>query len=229
MCSALKTVQWPWRIYDIIKPEGKMFITLEGMDGAGKTTQFNLLREHLERKGVDFIVTREPGGTEVCEKIRDIILDNDNAGMNAMCEALLYAASRAEHVDKVIKPALNESKTVLCDRYVHSSIAYQGYGRRLGADVVAGINAGALDGTYPDITFILMLDPESVHNRLNKAGKDHDRLEREDVAFFERVHAGYMELAENDGRIVLLDAGDSIENIAETIRRAVDNIIEKGL
>jgi dTMP kinase len=206
-----------------------MFITLEGMDGAGKTTQFNLLREHLEHKGVDFIVTREPGGTEVCEKIRSIILDKNNAGMNAMCEALLYAASRAEHVDKVIKPALKAGKTVLCDRYVHSSIAYQGYGRQLGADVVAGINAGAVDGIYPDISFFLMLDPESVHDRLNKSGKDHDRLERENVDFFRRVHAGYTELAEKDNRIMLLDARDSIENIAQTIKAAVDNIIEKGL
>ncbi len=206
-----------------------MFITFEGMDGAGKTTQFNLLCEHLERKGLDFIVTREPGGTKVCEKIRAIILDKENKGMDAMCEALLYAASRAEHVDKVIKPALKRGKIVLCDRYVHSSIAYQGYGRNLGADVVAQINKRAVDGVYPDITFFLMLDPESVHSRLNKTGKDHDRLEREGVDFFERVHTGYIELAKNDNKIILINAVDSIEQISLKITQAVDNIIEKGL
>jgi dTMP kinase len=216
-------------VYDIIKSEGKMFISLEGMDGAGKTTQFNLLRGHLESKGYDIVVTREPGGTPISEKIRDVILDKENMGMNAMCEALLYAASRAEHVDKVIKPALKEGKIVLCDRYVHSSIAYQGYGRQLGADVVAKINDNAIVGIMPDVTFILMLSPESVHDRLNKSGRDHDRLEREDVEFFKRIHRGYTELAQKDTRILLIDASNTIENIASIISESVDNIIEKGL
>ena len=206
-----------------------MFISLEGMDGAGKTTQFDLLRGHLENKGYDIVVTREPGGTPISEKIRSVILDKENMGMNAMCEALLYAAARAEHVDKVIKPALKDGKIVLCDRYVHSSIAYQGYGRQLGADIVAGINDHAIDGIKPDITFILMLSPESVHDRLNKSGKDHDRLEREGVEFFKRIHSGYIELARKDPRIRLIDASDTIENIAAIISVAVDNIIEKGL
>ncbi len=206
-----------------------MFIVFEGMDGAGKTTQFNLLKEHLEKKGLDIVVTREPGGTEVCEKIRSVILDKNNMGMNAMCEALLYAASRAEHVDKVIKPSLKSGKTVLCDRYVDSSIAYQGYGRQLGANTIAQINSGAIDGVRPDITIYLMLSPESVHNRLNATGKDHDRLERESVEFFRRTHEGFLKLAEKNENALLIDASDTIENIASKISRAVDNIIEKGI
>lgn len=205
-----------------------MFITFEGMDGAGKTTQINLLCEHLKNKGFEFIVTREPGGTKVCEKIRHIILDNDNVGMNAICEALLYAASRAEHVDKVIKPALKEGKIVICDRYIHSSIAYQGYGRELGADTIRQINSGAIDGINPDITFFLMLSPESVHNRLEQNEDENDRIEVEDVEFFARVHKGYIELSDGDDTISLIDAVNSIETIAQTIISAVDNIIEKG-
>jgi dTMP kinase len=180
-------------------------------------------------KGYDIVVTREPGGTPISEKIRTVILDKHNKGMSSMCEALLYAASRAEHVDKVIKPALKDGKIVLCDRYVHSSIAYQGYGRQLGADVVAKINDNAIQGITPDITFILMLSPKSVHERLTKSGKDLDRLEREDVEFFERIHKGFTELAQKDPRIHLIDASDTIENIAATIAEGVDNIIEKGL
>lgn len=205
-----------------------MFITFEGMDGAGKTTQIKLLCEHLKNQCHDFIVTREPGGTEVCEKIREIILDKKNFGMNAMCEALLYAASRAEHVDKVIKKALEQKKVVICDRYVHSSIAYQGFGRELGADVVSAINDGAVDGIYPDISFFLMLDPENVHTRLSQSGKDHDRLENEAVDFFERVHKGYIEIAKNDEKVVLINAKYTIRKIAQTIAAAVDNIIENN-
>jgi len=206
-----------------------MFIVIEGMDGAGKTTQFNLLKKHLEDKGLELVVTREPGGTVVCEKIRSLVLDKEYIGMNIMCEVLLYAASRAEHVDKIIKPALKSGKTVLCDRYVDSSIAYQGYGRQIGADVIAGINKGAIDGVIPDLTVYLMLSPENVHKRLNNTGKDHDRIEREDVEFFARVHYGYMELAQENDKALLIEEGDSIENIASKIALTVDNIIEKEL
>jgi dTMP kinase len=203
-----------------------MFITFEGMDGAGKTTQINLLKKHLEEKGYDVVLTREPGGTEVCEKIRDIILDKDHFGMNNMCEAFLYAASRAEHVEKVIKPALKAGKIVICDRFVHSSIAYQGYGRGLGKEVVAAINDRAVDGVYPDMTFFMMLPADNVHNRINQSGKDHDRLEKENVEFFERISKGYMELAENEDKSTILNAKDSIESISKNINCVVDNIIE---
>ena len=203
-----------------------MFITFEGMDGAGKTTQINLLSEHLKKSGHDVILTREPGGTVVCEKIREIILDKENYGMNCMCEALLYAASRAEHVEKVIKPALKENKIVICDRFVHSSIAYQGYGRQLGSDVVAGINAGAVAGAHPDMTFFFMLDAKSVHKRLSKMGKDLDRLEQEKVDFFERVHKGFIEMSAKEKKSIVINAEDTIENISKIIADTVDNIIE---
>jgi len=213
-------------MYDIMYAGGSMFITFEGMDGAGKSTQIDLLCEHLRKNGHDFIVTREPGGTVVCEKIREIILDRNNEGMNCMCEALLYAASRAEHVDKVIRPALDAGKIVLCDRYIHSSIAYQGYGRQLGADVIESINDGAVAGIYPDITFFLMLSPDNVHHRITQSGKDHDRLEKEAVTFFERVHKGYTEIAKNDDNIIIINASNTIESISDIIKKAVDNIIE---
>lgn len=203
-----------------------MFITFEGMDGAGKTTQINLLRDHLEEQGYDVVLTREPGGTEVCEKIRGIILDKDNFGMNNMCEALLYAASRAEHVAKVIKPALKDGKIVICDRFIHSSIAYQGYGRGLGKDIVATINDGAVEGIYPDMTFFMMLPADNVHNRIEQSGKEQDRLEKEGVDFFERISIGYSELAENEKKGTILNAKDSIESISNTINQVVDNIIE---
>ena len=206
-----------------------MFITFEGMDGAGKSTQIDLLCNHLKSKGYDVVLTREPGGTEVCEKIRNILLGKENMGMNSMCEALLYAASRAEHVDKVIKPALKQGKIVICDRFVHSSIAYQGYGRELGKDVVASINDGAVAGAYPDLTFFLMLPAENVHSRLNNTGKDLDRLEKEGVNFFERVHQGFLEMAKNEKNIHLINAKDTIENIAVIIANTVDNIIENNI
>jgi dTMP kinase len=172
------------------------------------------------------VLTREPGGTEVCEKIRDIILDKDHFGMNKMCEALLYAASRAEHVEKVIKPALNKGKIVICDRFIHSSIAYQGYGRGLGKDVVAAINDKAVEGIYPDMTFFMMLPANNVHNRIEQSGKEQDRLEKEGVDFFERISIGYNELAKNEKKGTILNAKDSIESISSTINRVVDNIIE---
>ncbi len=203
-----------------------MFITFEGMDGAGKTTQINLLRTHLIEKGYDVVLSREPGGTKVCEKIREILLDKENMGMNIMCEALLFAASRAEHIEKIIKPALTEGKIVICDRFVHSSLAYQGYGRKLGEALVASINKGAIDGIYPDMTIFIMLDAKSVHSRLLQSGKDHDRLEKETVSFFERVNNGFIKIADSEKKAIIINAEDTIENIHKTIADAVDNIIE---
>ena len=142
-----------------------LFITIEGPDGSGKSTQIEKLRVYLEKKGYKAILTREPGGTEISEKIRNIILDKNNKEMNNMTEALLYAASRAQHVAEVIKPALEMGETVICDRFIDSSIAYQGYGRGIG-EPVRVINEYAVAGCMPDITFLLKLDPRIGKGRI---------------------------------------------------------------
>lgn len=194
-----------------------MFVTFEGLDGSGKTTQADLLRARLEADGRDVVATREPGGTELGERIRDLVLHGGHVAPWA--EALLYAASRAQHVDEVIRPALERGALVLCDRYLDSSVAYQGAGRRLGIDRVLDLNLTAVDGLLPDRTFLLELDPAEVASRI---AREHDRLEREDDDFRRRVDAGYRELAARfPQRIVVLDAARPAEELAEEIHGAL--------
>ena len=150
-----------------------LFITFEGPDGAGKSTQIENLRNYLEELGLDAVFTREPGGTELSERIRDMLLDPDNKGMASRTEALLYAASRAELVEKVIQPALDEDKIVVCDRYIDSSLAYQGYGRELGMIPVLSLSQFATQDLMPALTIMLMLEPEEGRARL-----DQDNLDR---------------------------------------------------
>ena len=147
------------------------FITFEGGDGSGKSTQISILKESLIEKGYDVILTREPGGTDISEKIRELILDPENGEMEDITEAYLYAAARAQLVRQLIKPALEEGKVVICDRFVDSSIAYQGFGRGLG-DAVGVINTYAVDDCMPDLTILLKLDPERGSSRI--AGREHD-------------------------------------------------------
>lgn len=194
-----------------------MFVTFEGLDGSGKTTQADLLRARLEADGRDVVATREPGGTELGERIRDLVLHGGHVAPWA--EALLYAASRAQHVDEVIRPALERGALVLCDRYLDSSVAYQGAGRRLGIDRVLDLNLTAVDGLLPDRTFLLELDPAEVASRI---AREHDRLEREGDDFRRRVDAGYRELAARfPQRIVVLDAARPAEELAEEIHGAL--------
>ena len=141
------------------------FITFEGCEGSGKSTQIRLLSEKLKERGVDFIVTREPGGSDIAEQIRKIILNPQNTAMCDECEALLYAAARIQHLKEIVVPALNCGKLVICDRYVHSSLAYQGYARGLGEEYVAGVNSLALGEYAPDITLFLNISPKAAFER----------------------------------------------------------------
>jgi len=194
-----------------------MFVTFEGLDGSGKTTQAELLRERLEADGVDVVVTREPGGTELGERVRDLLLHGGH--VSPWAEALLYAASRAQHVEEVIRPALERGASVICDRYVDSSVAYQGVGRGLGLERVLDLNLAAVQGLMPDRTFLLLLDPDDARSRIRGA---HDRLEREGGEFRRRVDAGYRELAERfPERIVVLDAARPADELAEEVHGAL--------
>ena len=196
-----------------------LFITFEGSDGSGKTTQYRLFAKYLKEQSFDVITTRDPGGTEISEKIRTLILDPDNKEMTDMTEAFLFAASRTQHVSQLIRPAVEEGKIVLCDRFMDSSIAYQGYGRGLG-DCVRQINEVAVMGMQPDLTFFLDLKPEDGRKRNIRAGKA-DRLEQQDIEFHDRVYEGYRKLAEiYSSRFIIIDASGSIDEVQERIRRS---------
>lgn len=202
-----------------------IFISIEGSDGSGKSTQLSYIREYFERNSIDAVFTREPGGTSISEKIREIILDPANEEMAPLTEAMLYAASRAQHVRELIVPALSEGKNVICDRFVDSSIAYQGYGRELG-DCVAIINGFAVDGFMPDYTFFLDLDPAVGRGRIKSA--DFDRLEKEKLTFHQRVYDGYMKLMEeNPDRFIRIDASRTVEEVRNEIYARLDGIFCK--
>lgn len=201
-----------------------LFITFEGTDGAGKTTQIMRLQAYLSDRGHDTVLTREPGGTPISEKLRQIILDKEHAEMKAVTEALLYAAARAQHVAEVIRPALAAGKVVICDRFTDSSVAYQGFGRGLG-QCVEDINAVATGMLKPDRTFLLQLSPAQGKSRI--AEEARDRLEQEKLDFYEKVCGGYAALAEKEPqRITVIDATRTIDEIAAVIRREIDQLLQ---
>lgn len=199
-----------------------VFITMEGVDGCGKTTQRNALIAHLEQLGWDVQLTREPGGDEIAEKIRDLILDPVNTAMNDLTEAYLYAASRAQNMRAKILPALDSGRAVVCDRFVDSSIAYQGGGRQLGTQRVAEINRFAIEGASPDITVYLRMPPEKALSR-RLSTSEPDRLEREKASFFERTYMGYEEHFAREGmeRVVTVNAAQPIEDVTRDMLEAV--------
>ena len=192
-----------------------MFVTFEGLDGSGKTTQVELLKKHLEREGRKVVTTREPGGTEVGEHIRNVVLHLDHPVV-PWAEAALFAAARAQLVAEVIRPALERGAVVLCDRYVDSSLAYQGIARGLGVDPVLELNLRATGDLLPDRTFLLLVDPEESRRR---GGDTRDRIEREDDEFVRKVDRAYRELAELfPSRILAVDGSLDPAELAETIR-----------
>ena len=206
-----------------------LFITFEGGDGAGKSTQIDLLADHLRSRGCEVLLTREPGGTKISEKIRGVLLDPENREMAPVTEMMLYAAARAQLVAEVIKPALNEGKVVICDRFLDSSLAYQSYGRDLG-DAVLEVNQYAIDGCMPDVTIYLRVDPQTGRQRIQT--RDQDRIESESERFHDRVHEGYEQLClRYPDRITAIDAGGTIEEISQAIRAEVTgkiNDISRG-
>ena len=201
-------------------PRG-MFITLEGSDGCGKSTQIARLRDWLTQRGYEVVLTREPGGCPISERIREVILSLDSKGMSAECAALLYAASRAEHVREVVEPALKSGKIVICDRFLDSSIAYQAYGRELGEDLIRQINAPAVGNLTPDVTLLLQVDRARARARM-ASGAPLDRLEIEREDFFERVARGFDAVRSADPeRVHLIDASRSIEEVFQDVRSVV--------
>ncbi|MBR5129560.1 MAG: dTMP kinase [Firmicutes bacterium] len=201
-----------------------IFISIEGPDGSGKSTQLKNIEKFFNERNLEVIFTREPGGTLIGEKIREILLDKANIGMDSMTEAMLYAAARAQHVSQVIKPALEQGKVVVCDRFVDSSIAYQGFGRGLG-DCVADINSYAIRDCMPDVTFLMRLDPRIGKNRIGN--REQDRLELEKEAFHTSVFEGYLEIEKkNPERVFGIDASRSIEEIKYDIYRKLEEVLE---
>ena len=199
------------------------FITFEGGDGSGKSTQIQKLKEYLQGKGMDVILTREPGGTAISEKIREIILDPDNAEMSDQTEMMLYAAARAHLVNEVIDPVLNSGKSVICDRFVDSSMAYQAYGRGLG-DMVWEVNQKAIGNCMPDLTILLKLDPDQGKNRISN--RQQDRIEQASSDFHRKVYEGYLALEQRfPQRIKGIDASRDIEDIFKEIKDMVDDLM----
>jgi dTMP kinase len=191
-----------------------MFVTFEGLDGSGKSTQAEVLRKHLDESGREVVATREPGGTQLGEQIRELLLGGTE--ISPWAEAALFAAARAELVAEVIRPALQRGADVVCDRYLDSSLAYQGIARGLGVERVLALNMDAIRGLLPDVTFLLLIDPAEAANR---SGEASDRIEREGAEFLGEVDKAYRELGSIfAGRIVTLDASKPADEIAKEVR-----------
>jgi len=204
----------------------KNFITLEGTEGVGKSTQINLLKEYCQKNGIKAVFTREPGGSKIAEEIRKIILDPQNGEMSDVCEAFLYAAARIQHLKDIVEPALKEGKIVFCDRYIDSSYAYQGFGRQLGFDFVKKLNMLAIGEFLPEYTVFLDLSPQEAFARKGGADKG-DRLEQQGNAFFDKVYEGYKYVAEKESeRFVTIKP---LGNKFDTHKKIVEALKQKGV
>lgn len=191
-----------------------LFITFEGADGCGKTTQMNLLAEYLKKQGREVVLTREPGGKGLGEKIRVILLNYDGE-VSDRCESFLFLADRAQNIDTIVNPAVDAGKIVLCDRHTDSSVAYQGYGRGLDIERINMLNNLATNGKKPDITFVFDIDTET---SMKRVGKEKDRMESAGFEFHTKVRNGYLEIAKKEPeRIKVIDASKSIEEIHQEV------------
>lgn len=203
-----------------------LFVTLEGVEGCGKSTQLKLLSKYLVEKGIDHVVTREPGGTEIGDKIRKILLDVSNSNMEPLTELLLYAASRAQHVLEIIEPALKSGRVVLCDRFYDSTIAYQGHARGIEPELVNRSILIATAGRKPDLTFLLDIPAEVGIERATKKGID--RLEKEDLIFHKRVRQGFLKLAkEEPHRILVVDATCSVDELHMKLKHVLEEKLKR--
>lgn len=202
-----------------------MFITIEGPEGSGKTTAVNAAVKKLEELGYQIVRTREPGGTPIAEQIRNVILDKANTNMDPRTEALLYAASRRQHLVEKVWPALKEGKIVVCDRFLDSSLAYQGGARHLGIDNVLNVNLFATENTYPDLTLLFDIDPELGLQRIaSNASREVNRLDLEKLEFHKEVRNTFLSLAERyPDRFVIIDASLSKEEVAQNTLNAILN------
>lgn len=203
-----------------------LFIVMEGPDGSGKTTQINLLKEYLEEAGYECLITREPGGTVIGEEVRQLILNPEHKEMSPVTEMLLYAASRAQLVHEVIGPALEEGKIVISDRFVDSSIVYQGIARKLGISTVSAVNAPGIGIYRPDGIFFIDLS-EAEGLRRKKEQKNLDRMEQEGIDFHHMVSEGYRKVLSGRPEVMKIDGGRSIDTIQKKIRNRVDELLKK--
>lgn len=203
-----------------------LFIVFEGIDGSGKSCQIARTKKYLEENGYAVTVTREPGGTSVGEKIRELLLDPANSGMKDGCELLLYASSRSQHVAEMIAPALEKGDAVLCDRFALSTLAYQGYGRGLSLDLIKRLNEIAVAETLPDITFVLDVPETVAEKRVSVSrGEPKDRLEQEKSDFFRKVRQGYLIEAEKDSSVAVIDGTVSEDEVFAAVTGALEPLL----
>ena len=202
-----------------------LFITFEGADGCGKTTQLNMVEQFLKEKGYDVVVTREPGALDIGQKIRNILLHHDGIVADS-CEMFLFLADRAQHVETLIKPSLEQGKIVLCDRHTDSTIAYQGYARGQNIKLLQELNSIAVNGLKPDLTLLFDVSTEIAQQRV---GNEKDRMEATGIEFHKKVRKGYLELQkQNSERIKLINANNSIENVFADVKDIIIKLIQEN-
>lgn len=205
------------------------FITVEGSEGVGKSTNIALIKQLLLDAGIDVVHTREPGGTPLAEQLRQILLENREENFDPVAELLVVFAARAQHLHQVILPALERGQWVLCDRFTDATFAYQGYGRQLGVDNICALEKLVQNGIHPDITFYLDVDVKVGLERARARG-DLDRFEHEQIVFFERVREGYLARVNQDpSRFIVVDAGQSLSAVQQDIRVAVDTLVAENV
>ena len=207
-----------------------LFITLEGPEGSGKTSAIKIVKETLENEGYQIVMTREPGGTPISEQIRNVILDKNNTAMDYRTEALLYAASRRQHLVEKVWPNVKEGKLVICDRYLDSSLAYQGYARNIGIDEIYDINMFAINNKWPDITILLDIDPEvGLHRIMQNRQNEVNRLDLEGMNFHNKVHKGYQIIKEKYAdRMTLVDGNRSKEEVFLDVYNIIKNKLNEN-